>query len=573
MFPIFTRKVFLKHRFTVGTVVFLLLSILSFRFLGKSRRPVNPGDEPPNLKGAPLREANPGHPPYGGTLVMGASNQPTIINPLLTYVSVSTRIVGLVFDPLVRKDSQGRIIPGLAESWDISSDGREYTFHLRTGVTFHDGSELNADDVKFTFDAAASLTKLPPSQQILKKFVKEWRILDAHTLRLILTQPCLSILENLVLDIVPKHLLEGQDYGHTDFNYAPVGSGPFRFKSWDRQTNEIELVANPDYFEGRPYLDRIVIKVYPDKARLWAGLMKREVDMMTFMNQADYAAIQEDPAFRTYQLSGKLYLAMAYNTRDPVFWDREVRRAIAYGINIDEILALTHSSGRQSAGPFHPDSAGVNPAVRPIPYDPVMARMLLMHRGWWDKDQDGIAQKGGRDLELRLLVYPGIKFYEQVAMVLRQQLAQIGVKVTFALQQEPTDLTSELMQGLLPQAWLHYFISFTAEAGNEPPDNWFSLGEHRGNPFSYRNEEINQLVAQAMAEPDVNTRVKIYQQVHARIYQEQPVCFLFYPASYHAVSAKFANTDDLFSNYMPVYTIKDWYLSEPADVALINNGS
>ena len=501
---------------------------------------------------------------------MGASNQPTIINPFLTFQSVSSEVVSLLFDPLVRTDSQGRTIPGLAESWDISADGREYTFHLRTGVTFHDGVELTAEDVKFTYDTAATLSNTSTNQQVMKDFVQEWEVLDPHTIRLLLRKPYRSVLECLGREIAPRHLLAGRDLNSTDFNYAPVGSGPFMFKSWDRQTDEIVLVANPNYFEGRPYLDRVVMKVYADKARLWAGLMKHEVDVMTFMNQADYKAIQQDPAFRAYQIIGKVYLGMAYNTHDPVFYDKDVRRAIAYGVNIDEIIALTDSPGERSVGPFHPGSIGFNPDVQPIPYDPVMARMLLMHRGWWDKDHDGIAEKGGRDLELRLLVYPGIKFQEQVAMVLRQQLARIGVKVSVILQEASDNPTPEFMRESRPQAWLHYFISYS---GKDSPFNWFFMSEYRGNIFSYRNAKIDRWVTQAMAEPDEKLRAKLYQRVHKEIYQDQPVCFLFYPVIYNAVSVKFANTDALFSSYMPVYTLKDWYLLQPGAVASMSNGS
>ncbi len=501
-------------------------------------------------------------PEYGGTLVWGTTDPPTVINPVFTRYSISASLLELIFDSLVRVHPQGHVVPGLAESWEISDDGLEYTFYLKKGVHFHDGVECTAEDVKFTYEAIADPQNNSP-RLVCLNIIDRWEIVDKYTIRLVLKKSFSKILHRLTIEIAPKHILDGEALLASPFNYSPVGTGPFRFKAWDRRTDEIELVANEDYFEGRPYLDRILIHIYQDKSCLWAALMRNDVDLCIFLDREDYMTIRNDPAFRTYEITGELYLAIALNAKDPIFFDREVRKAMAYGINVDEIMAYTSSGGIKSTGPFHPGSIGFNPGVRPFEYDPVMARMILMHRGWWDKDHDGIAEKGGRELELRLLVDPRSEFYKDLAMLIRQQLAEIGIKVSVLLHPEERTLEQTFLDQNKPQGWLRYFLGY-GFGGYDAAVSWTSSLSPYERLWNYRNDEIDKLFGTAVATQDPQELSEIYQQIHKIVYQDQPACFLFYPSSYHAVAAKFFNTDEFFSDFMPVYTIKDWYLGPAA---------
>ncbi|MCK5215005.1 MAG: hypothetical protein KAR05_06595, partial [Candidatus Omnitrophica bacterium] len=228
-----------------------------------------------------LQENRPPHRnhPYGGTIIWGARQEPTIINPILTTHTVSLDLMNIIFNHLIRINSQGEIESCLAKSWEISTDGLMYTFYLKRGVKFHDGIECTSEDVQFTYRQLIDSQNNSP-YRFHFELIQEIEVLNKYALRIILSKPFPPLLFKLAArEIVPKHILEGEDLKKTSFNYHPIGTGPFKFKSWDRETNQIELVANPDYFEGRPYLDKIIVKIYPNSSQLWSAIMRQEIDL------------------------------------------------------------------------------------------------------------------------------------------------------------------------------------------------------------------------------------------------------------------------------------------------------
>src|SRR6185503_8917604 len=139
-------------------------------------------------------------------------------------------------------------------------------------------------------------------------------------------------IRKFILEIVPKHLLEDQDLHTSPFYEKPIGSGPFRFVSWDKESNEIELAANDDYHEGRPYLNTVIIKTYQDNGRLWSALMRQDVDIVKFIRWEDYKVLEKDATFNTYKIPWEAYYAIAYDLSDPILSNISVRRAIAHAI-------------------------------------------------------------------------------------------------------------------------------------------------------------------------------------------------------------------------------------------------
>ena len=224
------------------------------------------------------KEVSQDKPRYGGTLVWGVAYKPTIINPILTTQSVSASLQDLIFNQLIRLNAKGEIEPDLAQSWEISDDGLIYTFHLRKGVKFHDGVECTAEDVKFTFDKIIDPQINSPFRPPFQ-LVKEFKAIDKYTFEVVLNKPSTPFIYNLIRPIAPKHLLENRDLKNTAFNFQPIGTGPFKFKSWSKD-DQIILEYNPDYYEGRPYLDRIIVKTYSDSRQLWSALMRQEVDLV-----------------------------------------------------------------------------------------------------------------------------------------------------------------------------------------------------------------------------------------------------------------------------------------------------
>ncbi|MBU4333202.1 MAG: hypothetical protein KKD07_02040 [Candidatus Omnitrophica bacterium] len=497
---------------------------------------------------------------YGGTLVMGARDIPTIINPILTTHTVSLDLMNLIFDHLIRMSPKGEIEPGLAESWKISEDGLTYVFSLKKGIRFHDSVEFTADDVKFTYEQIMDPKNGSPYRSHFE-LIEKIEIIDKYTVKFVLSGPFPVFLTKLAYrEIIPKHILEGQDLRNTSFNYSPIGTGPFKFSSWDRDTDQIELAANEDYFEGRPYLDKIIVKIYPEGYGLWPAFMREEVDFIMYINYEDYKVIEKDPDLRGYKIPWDKYCAIAYNLEDPVLCDKEVRKAIAQSINRKEIIDATFPGGVESTGPFHSESEGFNPEVKPLQCDPVKAKVDLMHRGWIDADNDGILEKDGRELEIRMLVDERSDLYKKMAVIIRQQLAEVGIKIVVQLYKDEEELTKEFLDEKRPQAWLRFYGGYEENIYGAI-GSWYSLSSEFGRIWDYINEDVDRLFELGRVSVNKNKKAEIYREIHKIVYEDQPACFLFFPVSYHAVSSKFKNIDDYFSMYMQVYTIKNWYIS------------
>lgn len=497
---------------------------------------------------------------YGGTLTWGVCNKPTIINPILTIQSVSAPLQDLLFNRLIRWNSQGDIEPDLAERWDISADGLVYTFYLRKGVRFHDGVECTAEDVKFTFDKILDPEVNSPFRPFFQ-LIKSFDVIDKYTFQVALTKPSASFIYRLIREIAPRHLLEGTDLKSAYFNFHPVGSGPFRFKEWTPD-NQVILEYNPDYYEGRPYLDKVVVKTYSDSRELWAALMRQEVDLVLFLEREDYEIVKDDPAFQTHTFPIDAYYAVVYNLDDPVLRDEKIRQAIAYAIDRNSLIRrIAFGYGLECNGPFYPDSLGFNPEVKTLEFNPDKAFKLLSEAGWKNMNQDGILEKEGEELEIRMLVDRRNEVYRRIAMLIRQQLQEAGIKLIVQLYDDNRMLTPEFLAQNKTQAHLKLL-----SAGIDPDqigDEWLGEGlEKIRYLWPYKNAETARYFALGKINQDKKKREWIYREIHRFIYQGQPVCFLYFPFWFHALSSKFEDADGLFNLNMPFYVIKDWSVKQ-----------
>jgi peptide/nickel transport system substrate-binding protein len=231
----------------------------------------------------------------GDTLVIPEYQKPAFINPLLTSSTFSARLSEIIFDGLVQLDDHFEPEPHLAESWERSEDGMTWTFHLKHDVTFHDGMELTAEDVVYTFQMIKELQEKIPFAFVFQD-VTAIEAKDKYTVEVGLRKPIASFLSTLFIGILPKHLLKGQDLMRTPFNHRPIGTGPFKLKAWTEK--EIILEANQSYFLGRPYLNQIRVIVYPGREAAWAKLMAGEVDFIPFLTPENYEVLKHVSTYR-----------------------------------------------------------------------------------------------------------------------------------------------------------------------------------------------------------------------------------------------------------------------------------
>ncbi len=498
---------------------------------------------------------------YGGTLTRGFQYKPSGINPFFTTHTASASLVQLIFNGLVRINPIGEIEPDLARSWSLSEDSRIYTFCLREGVRFHDGRELTSRDVLFTYRALADPAVNSPFRESFD-IVESFSAPGPYTFRVTLKEPSASFIFRMIRYIAPEHLLKDEDLSVSDFGLHPVGTGPFRFKEW-KDDGRIILEANPDYYEGRPYLDKIIIKTYPDSKDVWVALMRGEVACAEFIEREDYKVIQKDPSFKAYAVAADYYYTLRYVLTDSVLSDKRVRRALAHAIDVEALVERVEEGyGARASGPFWPGSIGFSSDTRAPGYDTAKAMALLAEAGWVDSNGDGIRDKDGQELKLNVLFDVRNKTYEKLVMALRQQLQEVGIKLIAIAYEDDNVLTQEFFADKKIQAVLIFL--FGGADPDQQAEDWSSeANEEVKELWGYDNDEVNRLFAEGRVTQDQGARKKIYQQIGRIVSGDQPACFLYFPTVFHAASDRFMNMDVYFNNVnMPNYTFKDVHLEE-----------
>jgi len=488
----------------------------------------------------------------GDILIVPEYQKPALINPLLTSTTLSVRLSEILFGGLIEIGNQFEPKPHLAQSWETSADGRVWTFHLRPGVKFHDGVELTAEDVAFTYRKVKELQNEMPFGFIFQDVVTVL-VKDKYTVQIILKKPLASFLQALFVGILPKHLLEGQDLDRNPFNQHPVGTGPFKFKSWS--DSEIILEANPSYFLGRPYLDQIRVKVYPDREAAWAKLMGGEVDFFDFLTPDKYEILRQVPTFRFYSVPMPYYYIVAFNLESRLFKDQKVRQALNYAVNKEEIVAkVLRGQGQLSAGTIYPNSWAYNSNVSPYPYDPKRAITLLKEAGWEDHDGDRLLDKGGQVFEFTLYVNAGDDLKQKALLLIQQQLLDIGIRMKIQLfNAADTDfLFKKKFDAHFPEV----------EAIGDPDISykyWHSSQIKDGfNVSSYHNDKVDRLLEEGRTEFDQEKRKEIYFKYQEEMLKDPPGIFLFWTNYLVGVQKRFKGVK--ISPVGPFANIQEWYV-------------
>jgi len=475
----------------------------------------------------------------GDALVVGSIADARILVPILASDTASADIVGAVFNGLVKYDPDLNLIGDLAINWDIKEEGSVIIFHLRKGVRWHDGRPFTAWDVEFTYRMLIDPNVRTPYSGDFER-IKSFEILDDYTIKLTYKEPFAPALSSWGMPIMPKHLLENEDLNHTQFGLHPIGTGPYRFKSWMRQ-EKIELVANPKYFEHRPFIDRYIFRVIPDQATLFLELQAQGVDLtglspLQFKRQTDTDFFKK--YYRKFRLTSFGYTYLGYNLNNPKFSDKRVRKALNYAVDKDEIIEAVHLGlGRVCLGPFLPESWAFNPEVKPIPFSPEKAKELLKEAGWIDSNYDGWLDKDGQAFEFTILTNQGNEERIKTAQIIQRRLSAIGIKVKIKVL-EWSVLLSEFIDKRNFEA-----IVLGWGLGLDPDnfDIWHSskIREGEFNFVSYNNKEVDSLLEEARRTFDQEKRKACYHRIHKIIYDEQPYMFLYVPDSISILHSRF----------------------------------
>ncbi len=481
-------------------------------------------------------------PAYGDILVEGSIGDASNLIPLLASDSTSHEIAGLVFNGLIKYDKDVHIVGDLAESWEISRDGLVITFHLRKGVRWHDGKPFTAHDVLYTYQVTVD-PKTPTAYagDFLK--VKKAEVLDDHTFRATYDRPFAPALMSWSVGILPRHLLEGRDITTSPLGRNPIGTGPYRFKEWVAG-QKIVLVSNPDYFEGRPYIDGYILRIIPDTATMFLELRANGIDRMgltplQFTRQTENNLFREN--YRKYRYLSFAYTYMGYNLKNPLFADKRVRQALAHAVNREEIIdGVLLGLGKPATGPYKPGTWAHNPNVRTYPHDPEKAKALLAEAGWRRTD-GGFLEKDGKPFEFEIITNQGNEIRAKCAEIIQRRLAEIGIRVKIRVIEWAAFVNDFINKRKFDATILGWTIPMEPDLY----DVWHSskTGPQELNFVSFRNDEVDALIVRARETFDQPLRKRCYDRIQEILAEEQPYLFLYVPDALPILHARFRGVE------------------------------
>jgi len=462
--------------------------------------------------------------------------------PLLASDSASAEVSGWIFNGLTKYDKDIKTIGDLAESWDISPDGLQIIFHLRRNVLWHDGAEFTADDVLFTYNTVID-PKIPTPYSSNFGPIDKVGVLDKYTIKVSYKEPYAPALESWGMGILPKHILQGKDITNEYYVRNPIGTGPYKLKEWVTG-QKIVLDAFDNYFEGRPKIDKYIVRVIPDTATMFLELKFGGIDFMGLtppQYKLQAATDFFNKYFHKFRYPSFGYTYLGYNLKDTKFSDQRVRQAITHAINKKDIIkGVMLGYGTPCTGPFPPESWAYNPDVKDPEYNPEISRKLFREAGWV-QGQSGLLEKDGRAFEFTVLVNQGNEARMKVAQILKENLETIGIKMNIKV--------------LEWQAMLHEFIDkkrFEAvimgwALSRDPDifDIWHSSKTKEGefNFISYKNEEVDRLLLEGRRTFDFEKRKKIYHRIHEIFADEQPCTFLYVPDALPVLHKRFKGVE------------------------------
>ena len=500
--------------------------------------------------------------------VVGA---PARVNPIFVYLNdVDRDLATLVFSGLTRLGPDGQVLPDLAESWDVSEDGRQFTFHLRSGVYWHSGVAFSSADVLFTYTLLAD-----PSVQSDPEQAALWRQLscaapDDLTITCQLPEPFAPFLSYATIGILPQHILTGPAPAalfDDPFNTRPLGTGPYQLAALDK--TDAVLKANNRYYLGAPQIAEIQVRFYPDSSSAAADLVRHEVDGLLM----DLTATQED--FQTVASAVGLSAHTAIRSASTVLYlnnsasplnDLAVRRSIAHAIDFSTIVGdVLGGRASRAESPLIPGTWAFDPEVKPLSYDPGKARKILEEAGWVIPDGANVRQRNNFQLSVSLLTDQD-PLRGAVAEAVSEQLAKIGIAAP-VVRQPSTSLVRDF---LIPREYQAAIFGWDPGPDPDPYPAWHSSqasGNGR-NLAAYTSEEADKLMEDGRQTTDMEKRRQLYFRFQEIFEEDVPSVLLYYPVYTYFVSDKVENIQlgALFYPSSRFSGVNLWTLSQAPDI-------
>lgn len=524
----------------IVVLALVLVAALGWALLGGDDSATKPADTPKDT----------GSKTEPQVLIFARGGDSVSLDPSSVTDGESSRVTKQILETLVEFDRDSFYVgPGLAHDWDISDDGLSYTFYLREGIKFHDGTDFNADAVIFNFERWADPEhpyhfaehgysysvyrtlfggQKGDAGHVIKEIVKH----DDHTVEFILTKPMAAFIQNMGASYFAiASPASFEKYG-PEVRENPVGTGPFVFKEW-RKNDSITLEKNPNYWKaGYPKLDQVIFKVIPDNSARLTALRSGQIDLMDGLNPDDVSVIEADPNLQLFERAPNNVGYLGFNTQKAPFDDPLVRRALNYAVNKDALIdGLYNNLAVSAKNPIPPGYLGYNDSLEEYTYNPELAKELLAQAGY------------PNGFEFDLWTMPVARPYmpdpQRAAEALQADFARVGLKANIVTKEWAVYLeeTQYGYQDVFMLGWSgvngdpDYFV-YNLLHGDAIPG---------GNRTFYDNPEVNALLELAQNVTDVDERDAIYQEALALIHEDSPWIPLVHNRPVLAGSSKVLN--------------------------------
>jgi len=523
-------------------------------------------------------------PANGGNYTEALIGTPKFINPLYSSINtVDNDLTALIYASLLKKDQDGNVVPDLADTFEVSEDGKIYTFYLKKNVLWQDKTAVSADDVVFTFQAIAN-----------SEYKSPWRIsftgvdvkkIDDATVSFTLAEPYAAFLELLTIGILPSHIwlnISPAAANLADFNLKPMGSGPYQFKSLTKdKTGHIksyELEVNKNYYGRKPHVSILNFKFFSTIDEAIAALNENKVEGIDYLPKEYENKVAGKNNFNFYYLTQPQFTALFFNQNNlSVLKDIRVRQALAYGLD-KKLLAASFSYALPINGPILPMfSDFYNDQIKKYNFDAVRARELLAAAGWNKtsvsaedannaSSTDSLVGAGEwqkKNDEFLIVNLTTVDQPETAAMadVIKQSWQSIGIKVNLAI------VPAQTIQTDIIRPRDYQILLYGAMSGSDPDQYpfWHSsqIGPNGLNLANYSNKNVDILLEDGRITNSKETRIKKYKEFQTIIADDLPAIFLSSLSYAYLQSAKIKGFDtsvvaapsDRFAN------IANWYIN------------
>ena len=548
----FHNKKTLKRSVKVSTI--LLLSLLS-----ACDKPLQDSNS------KHLKNLNSSYPSQaGGTLIDATIGEPSGLIAMVAGESAAAAISSNIFNKLLKYDKNLDIEGELAESWQVSADQKTITFKLKPNLKWADGKPLTSADVLWTWQAVIDEKTGSPYASDYQ-LVKKAETPDALTFSVTYEQAYAPALDSWSgLQILPKHLLQGQDLHTTAFARKPVGSSYYKLDSWTHGEN-IKLSRNASSALGSAQIEKLVTRIIPDSSAQFLELMADNIDSMS-LDPIKYARIiparpELKQKLALYKELGSGYTYMGFNLKHKPFDDVRVRHAINYAIDKQEIIDGVYLGlGIDIASPYKPGTRWSNPNLKSYAYDPIKAKALLKEAGFADADGDGILERDGKAFSFEIITNQN-KEREKTAVLIQRRLKDVGIDVQIRAIEWASFISRFIKTGDFDVVVLGWGLGLDPDQFNI----WHSSQQAPGqfNFIGYNNPTIDKLLEHGRLELNPDKRMKIYHEFAKVLLEDSPIVYLSAGYGLTAIHKRVKGIDNPAPPAGVGWNSYNWYIPEP----------